>query len=76
MKENEFTFPFDENILHLKGKKVAIKCKGEIHVGILEFAGINDLLHGEYQVTLNRTPYWPVDPLTIRLYEERPRVHA
>lgn len=68
-------YHFDSTYEHFRDKKVVIKCKGEIHVGHLWFAGINPL-HGQYQVTLDRTPFWPVDPLTIRLYEERPRIHA
>lgn len=66
---------FDPAFADLKGKKVALKCKGEICIGTLNFAGINNLSHGEYQVTLGRTPHWPVDPMTIRLYEEKPRIH-
>ena len=57
---------FDPNFLHLKDKKVEITYKGEKCYGSLWFAGINKLLHGMYQVTLNRTPYWPVDPKTIK----------
>lgn len=68
------TLVFDSNFEHLKNTKVMIKCKGEIYIGILDFAGINPL-HGEYQVTLSRTPHWPVDPMTIRLYEEKLRIH-
>lgn len=65
---------FDPQFKHLKGQKVAIKCLGEICVGILDFAGINTLLHGQYQVTLSRTPHWPVDPMTIRLYEQHLKI--
>jgi len=72
---DEFEFPFDENMIHFKGKKVILKCKGEMCVGIMEFAGVNTVLHNQYQVTLGRTPHWPVDPTTIRLYEERMRIH-
>lgn len=64
---------FDPAFEHLRGQKVAIKCLGEICVGILQFAGINSL-HGQYQVTISRTPHWPVDPMTIRLYESRPKI--
>lgn len=48
------------------GKKVVVKCKGQKWTGVLNFAGINEL-HGKFQVTLNRTPLWPVDPKTIKL---------
>lgn len=65
---------FDPQFEHLRGKKVAIKHLGEICIGVLDFAGIN-MLHGQYQVTLSRTPHWPVDPMTIRPYEEKPRIH-
>ena len=64
---------FDPNMEHLRDKKVILKVKGEIMIGTLEFAGINPL-HGQYQVTLNRTPYWPVDPMTIRPFVERPKI--
>jgi hypothetical protein len=52
---------------HLYGKKVQCICEGKLCVGILEFAGINKL-HDKFQVTLNRTPYWPVNPDTIKLF--------
>lgn len=52
---------------HLIGKRV--ECwdrRGERHVGVLEFAGINDMLHGRFQVTIARCPIWPIDPNTIK----------
>lgn len=58
---------FDPKFIHLKDTKVEAICRGRTVVGLLYFAGINDL-HGQYQVTLNRTPYWPVDPETIKPY--------
>jgi len=48
------------------GKKVEVKVKGERYVGILTFAGVNPI-HGEFQVTLGRTPLWSVDRKTIKL---------
>lgn len=60
---------FDPKFEHLRNQRVEIIYKGEQRVGILWFAGINYLVHGEYQVTLGRTPYWPVDPNTIKLYK-------
>lgn len=40
--------------------------RGRTLAGILDFAGINHKLHGKFQVTVNKTPYWPVDPKTIK----------
>lgn len=62
----------DLKFAHLLGKKVQCEDKdGQIWVGTLQFAGINELLHGEYQVTLDRTPLWPVDPNTIKPYNQQ-----
>ncbi len=61
----------DKRFKHLLGKKVEFKdAKGERHVGTLEFAGINELLHGQFQVTASRCPIWPVDPKTIKEYKQ------
>jgi len=65
---------FDPTFEHLRDKKVSAICLGETCVGILQFAGINSL-HGQYQVTLDRTPLWPVDPNSIKLYESKMRIH-
>lgn len=60
----------DDRFKHLIGKKVQCKDKdGKKVVGVLDFAGINDKLHHKFQVTLDRTPVWPVDPKTIKEYE-------
>lgn len=59
---------FDPKFLHLKGIKVQVMYEGNRRVGTLYFAGINTLLHGQYQVTLDRLPLWPVDPNTIKPY--------
>lgn len=49
------------------GTRVEFKDKrGRTLSGILFFAGINKKLHGKFQVTVNRTPYWPVDPKTLK----------
>jgi hypothetical protein len=56
----------DQRFKYLVGKKVKFICKGEVCIGILDFAGINDTLHGKFQVTASRTPHWPVDPNTIK----------
>jgi len=52
----------------LLGKKVEFISQGVRHIGTLEFAGINPL-HGQFQVTATRTPIWPVDPETIKLFK-------
>jgi hypothetical protein len=55
----------------LIGKKVKCLNKdGKKVVGILDFAGINDNLHNQFQVTIGRMTIWPVDPKTIKLYED------
>lgn len=61
----------DDRFKHLIGKKVQCKNKdGKKVVGILDFAGINDKLHHKFQVTIGRMPIWPVDPKTIKPYED------
>lgn len=61
----------DKRFKHLLGKKVEFKDdKGVRHVGTLEFAGINELLHSQFQVTASRCPIWPVDPKTIKEYKQ------
>jgi hypothetical protein len=65
---------FDYRFIDLLDTKVEAICNGERVVGSLWFAGINPL-HGQYQVTLDRTPLWPVDPDTIKPYVERMRIH-
>ncbi len=57
----------DPKFKHMLGKKVQFVCKGETHTGILDFAGINEILHGKFQVTVSRTPHWPVDPNSIKV---------
>lgn len=64
---------FDPNLKPLREQKVQIMYKGKLCIGHLWFAGINPL-HGQYQVTLNRTPYWPVDPASIKLCDEKPKI--
>ena len=59
------TFNFDDAFLHLKGKKAQITFKNCIYVGKLYFAGMNEFLN-VYQVTLNRTPFYPMNPKTIK----------
>lgn len=55
----------------LLGKKIECRTEdGTRHVGILQFAGINGF-HGKFQVTLDRTPVWPVDRSSIRLIPDK-----
>jgi len=56
----------DEEWKGLLGKRAEAISKGKRIVGILEFAGINEV-HGHYQVTLSRCPYWPVKKQSIKL---------
>lgn len=61
----------DDRFKPLIGKRVqCIDKDGNKRVGILNFAGINDLLHNKFQVTISRCPIWPVDPKTLKLYEK------
>jgi hypothetical protein len=58
----------DKRFQHLVGKKIQVMCKGRKWIGTLQFAGLNGL-HGQFQVTINRMPIWPVNPNTIKLYQ-------
>jgi hypothetical protein len=71
MKGNSLYDRTDDTFKPFVGKKVKCLDKdGKKRVGVLDFAGINDKLHHKFQVTLDRTPIWPVDPKTIKLYED------
>jgi hypothetical protein len=70
MKGNSLYDRTDDRFKDLIGKKVQCLDKdGKKRVGTLDFAGINEKLHNKFQVTLSRTPIWPVNPKTIKLYE-------
>lgn len=58
---------FDPKLVYLYNKKVKVLYNNEIYVGKLIFAGLNyfDL----YQVTIDRTPLWPVSPKNVKKYE-------
>jgi hypothetical protein len=57
----------DDKFKNLLGKKIEfIDKRGKKISGILDFAGINEKLHNKFQVTVGRTPYWPVNPKTIK----------
>jgi hypothetical protein len=58
----DLTKDTDPKFKHLLGKRVTVVCKGKTWTGKLEFAGINTVLHNQFQVTIGRTPLWPVDP--------------
>lgn len=60
----------DQRFKHLIGKRVeCIDSQGERRVGILDFAGINSMLHGKFQVTISRCPIWPVDPNSVKEFK-------
>jgi len=61
----------DPRFKHLIGTKVEFVHKGQRIMGTLEFAGINDYLHNQFQATVNRTPYWPVNPNSIKPYVDK-----
>ena len=50
----------------LLGQRVEFMHQGKKHYGILDYAGVNELLHGQFQVTVSRTPYWPVNPKSLK----------
>jgi hypothetical protein len=51
----------------LVGQRVEFMYQGSKHFGVLDFAGVNGALHGQFQVTVSRTPYWPVNPKSLKL---------
>lgn len=67
-------FEIDEQLEKFRNLKVQALCKGETITGILIYAAINPL-HNQFQLTLGRTPYWPVDPKTVKLYIPRLKIH-
>ena len=58
----------DPKFRHLVGKKITFISEGVRHVGVVDFIGVNTLLHNQFQITVNRTPIWPVNPKTIKLF--------
>ena len=63
----------DPAFKHLIGKTITFMCKGSQRQGLVEFIGINDL-HNKFQVTINRTPYWPVIRSTVKEIQTPPRI--
>lgn len=60
---------------HLVGKQVTfIDDTSKKRVGKLVFAGINDLLHNQFQVTIGNCPVWPVDPNTLKSHISNVRI--
>ncbi len=65
--QNQLKQCSDVRFQNMIGTKIQfVDKRGRTLAGILDFAGINHKLHGKFQVTVNRTPYWPVDPKTIK----------
>lgn len=59
----------DKDLQHLIGTRIELlDAEGKRHVGILDFAGINNL-HGEFQATVSRCPIWPVVKDSIKPFE-------
>ena len=56
---------------YLIGKRISVSDPrgGTPLGGVCSFAGINSL-HGTFQVTIDRSPVWPVDPKTIKIIED------
>lgn len=63
----------DDSFKHMIGKRVKFQSRGKEWVGKAQFIGINPL-HNQFQVTVDRTPVWPVDPSTIELAPQRPPI--
>jgi hypothetical protein len=59
-----------ENYNHLIGKRISVPDPrgGSNLVGTCTYAQINSL-HGKFQVTIGRTPVWPVDPNKIKILD-------
>ena len=65
--ENQFERDTESAFKPWLGKRVRVTDQtGKEWVGELNFAGVNDL-HGKFQVTINRTPIWPVDRNKVKL---------
>ena len=63
----------DDSFKNMIGKRVKFQSRGKEWVGIAQFIGVNPL-HNQFQVTVDRTPIWPVDPFTIELAPQRPSI--
>jgi hypothetical protein len=59
----------DQDFLHLIGKHVIADMGDKKIGGILQFAGINEVLHGQFQLTISRMPIWPVDKKSLKITE-------
>jgi hypothetical protein len=60
----------DKRFQKLLDKRIQCLDKhGKRRVGILQFAGVNEKLHGEFQVTISGCPIWPVNPKTIKEFK-------
>lgn len=59
----------DPKFRHLVGKKIEFMSEGARYVGVVDFIGVNTLLHNQFQITIDRTPIWPVNPKTIKLFK-------
>jgi hypothetical protein len=81
LKEDRMYDETDDRFKEMIGKRVCItdpsprdeggnrmKPNGSKVCGELSFAGINDS-HGQFQVTIGRSPYWPINPNNIKLQE-------
>ncbi len=63
----------DNDFQHMIGNRVEFEARGKKWTGIAEFIGINPL-HNQFQVTVDRTPVWPVNPNTVKLSPMRPKM--
>ena len=58
-----------ERVKQLVGKKVTCRFRNDTWGGTLDSVGVNPL-HNRMQVTIDRTPLWPVDLKTVK--EQKP----
>jgi hypothetical protein len=78
LQESRLYNETDDKYKDLVGKRVCVPYvnnsknieqkydKGERVCGILQYAGVNKT-HGKFQVTVDRTPIWPINPKDIEL---------
>jgi hypothetical protein len=76
LKESSLYNETDDRFKDLIGKRVCVPYVNdsknitqpykETVCGVLTFAGINKI-HGEFQVTVDRMPIWPINPDDIKL---------
>ena len=61
---------FDKKFTHLINKRIQLMdANGKVYGGVLGFVGFNKFLN-RFQVTVNRTPIFNVNPSAIKLQKD------